>query len=123
MNNSLDYKCQPSKIDTLHQRLQKIENDVLYSPCIIIEGFRYLANIIINNGNYTDIIYSLFKCLNLPISWILNIKHPYQSNNTLPFEIHVLLITKQIKDIVFKTVLNFVKQSKLKYVYVHCPNL
>jgi hypothetical protein len=106
--------------ENLQKCIQELSDTCLYSPFITLEGFRHINHIFRNRGDYIDVVHSLFNFLNLPISWILHIRHPYQPNNAIPFEIYISLITDQIKDIVFTALLNYVKQTKLKYVYVHC---
>lgn len=111
-----------------------MQEDIFYlrlrtfkAPCLSIMDLDKLhVNIKypVNENSAIDKIHSLFSLLKMPISWILSIEPPpwVIAKNCLPFEIHVKLITDNIKLFVFKTIKNHLKETNQKLTYIKLYN-
>jgi hypothetical protein len=113
------------------QKTTDMEEDIFYlrlrtfkAPCILISGLDKLQ---IHKGinhsetekHYVNIVHSLFKLLNIPISWILSIDNHLESTNPkcIPPEVLVTLITDNLKLFVYKTLTNYIKETNQKRIF------
>jgi hypothetical protein len=113
--------------------LNNLENDMKqlklineHPPCICLSGLRslYLTQMV-KNGDFVNIIQTLFKLLKIPAEWILEIKTPpYTSieKNKIPFEVFIFLIDNHLKLKVYKLLLNHLKHSKQSKIHLRLVN-
>jgi hypothetical protein len=112
------------------QKTTDMEEDIYYlrlrtfkAPCILITGLEklHLSKSIKHYENeqpYVNVIHTLFRLLNMPISWILSIDNSSENTkpNCIPSEVLIILITDNVKLFVYRTLKHHFKDVNQKHI-------
>jgi len=126
----MNYKQTMQKIDFSLSHLEySIEKLILqndFPPCLVISGLRHLSLAqMVKHHDYKSIIFSLFNLLNIPLDYILYIKHAsYTKFNEekIPFDAYIYLIDEHLKIKVYKLLLNHIKRTKQTKIHLKMIN-
>ncbi len=108
----------------IESRIQNLSILNEYPPCIVISGLRHLSlTQMIKHNDFKSIVISLFQLLNIPLEWILEIKHSlHLTNGKVPFDAYIYLIDEHIKIKVYKLLLNHIKHTKQTKIHLKIIN-
>jgi hypothetical protein len=112
-----------SQLEIVIQNFTRLNNS---PPCICISGLRHLSlTRLVKNGDFKNIIRTLFQLLKIPVEWVLDIKnstHNKIDDGKIPFDAYIYLIDNHVKVRVYKLLLNHLKHAKQTKIHIQIVN-